>query len=79
MRFMNRNYLNSIAALVKEKPAWDAFLAVLAFEEERITIKLKGPKEPNDLIRINAEYTLIQHMKNIKDNAANAEREFTNR
>jgi len=76
---MDKKYLNSIAIIIKDKFAWDAFLAILAYEEGKIIAKLKGPKEPNDLIRINAEYSLIQHMKNLREICINAEQEFNNK
>ncbi len=73
---MDRKYLSSIAIIIKDKFTWDAFLAILAYEEGKIVAKLKGPKQAEELIRINAEYNLIQHMKNLRDNATNAEQEF---
>lgn len=74
---MNKQYLNSIAPLTKDKFVWDAFLAVLAFEEGKAIAKLNGPQSPDTLIRINERFTFIQHLRNLRENA-NAASEFTN-
>ena len=74
---MDRKYLQEISPLIKDKLAWDAFLALLAYEEGKTISKLNGPKDSNDLLRINAVFTFIQHLKNIRENALNAEHELT--
>lgn len=73
---MDKQYLNSIAPIIKDKIVWDAFLAILAFEEGKVIAKLRGPQEVNELIRINSQYSFIQHLKNTRANCLNSEREF---
>ena len=43
--FMNDRFLNEVSPIVKDKLAWDAFLAILAFEENKTLAKLNGPKD----------------------------------
>lgn len=74
---MNKQFIASILPIIRDKQVWDAFVSILDYEEQKIVDKLKGPKPQEDLIRINAEYTLIQNMKKLRDNCINAELEFS--
>lgn len=73
---MDKLYLNSIAPIVSNKLVWDAFLAILSYEEGKVIAQLNGPKSSDELIRINARYTFLQHLKNLRENANNAANEF---
>lgn len=74
--FMDKRFLTEIIPIIRDKRTWDAFLAVLVYEENKVITKLKGPQVAEELIRINAQYTLLQNLKKLRDNALNAEREF---
>ena len=69
VRFMNDRFLNEVSPIIKDKVAWDAFLAILAYEENKTLAKLNGPKEIDELYRINAVYTFIQQLKKFRENA----------
>jgi hypothetical protein len=69
VRFMNDRFLNEISPIIKDKLAWDAFLAILAYEESRTIAKLNGPKDIDELYRINAVYSFIQQLKKFRENA----------
>lgn len=74
---MDRKFLQAISPLIKDKLSWDAFMAVLEYEEKKTIDKLVGPKEFEELVRINATYTFIQHLKRLRENCLDAEHEFT--
>lgn len=60
--------LRSITPLIKDKIAWDAFMALLEHEESKCADKLSGKQNSEELIRINAEFMLIQKLKKARDN-----------
>jgi hypothetical protein len=77
VRFMDRKFLQDISPLIKDKLSWDAFVALLEYEEKKTIDRLVGPKEFEELVRINATYTFIQHLKKLREIALDAEHEFT--
>lgn len=59
-------YHRKVAPLVNPN-AWQAFLALIEYEEQNCIKKLVGEKPAESLIRINAEYNLLQKLKKVRD------------
>ncbi len=65
---------NKIAPLIKDYAAWEAFIALLDHEQAKCIKKLQTVQDPNELIRINAEYRLIEQLRKARDNWLDIER-----
>lgn len=59
--------LNKVAGLIKDIRAWEAFLHVLDMEEAKLVGKLISDLTAEELIRLNAEYKLIQRLRKTRD------------
>ena len=70
--FMNAKFFQEISPIINDKLAWDAFLVILSYEESKTIAKLNGPKDIEELYRINAVYTFIQHLKHLREICFNA-------
>ena len=59
--------LNKVAGLIKDIRAWEAFLHVLDMEEAKLVGKLISDLSTEELLRLNAEYKLIQRLRKTRD------------
>lgn len=64
---MTDRIFREIAPLVRDKMVWDAFVAALNFERDKIVNKLRSEMTTEALIRLNAEYALIERLKGARD------------
>lgn len=58
---------NKVAALIKDSNAWDAFIALLDHHQYKIVKGLEGKVDTEELIRINAEYRLIERLRKARE------------
>lgn len=74
MRFMNKKFINELSPLIKDSQSWTAFLCLMDHQINKTINKLEGKPSTEDLIRINAEYNLLQLLKKQRDIIINAEK-----
>ena len=61
--FLNATKLNKIGPLVKSIPAWEAFLALIEYEESKLLGRLCGAPDHDTLVRVAGKYELLQDLK----------------
>ena len=61
--FLNATKLNKIGPLVKSIPAWEAFLALIEYEESKVLAGLVGVPDHDKLVRVAGKYELLQELK----------------
>lgn len=67
---MDKKYLNDISPIIKDKPVWEAFIILIEYEQKKIIDKLNSEYIPAEaLIRINAQFYILEKLKKIRDNA----------
>jgi hypothetical protein len=58
---------NKVAALIKDINAWNAFIALLDHHQYKCIRKLDSIADTEELIRINAEYRLIERLRKARE------------
>ena len=74
--FIDKKVWKAIAPLISNMTAWNAFLALIDHEKEKITHKLKITVPTEELIRLNAEYTLLEKLTRTRETLINIEKDL---
>lgn len=73
---MDRQYLNNVAYIVKQKENWDSFLEILEYEKRKLVDKLKGRQSADDLLILNGQIIMLENLTKVRDRALDAEKEY---
>ena len=76
--FVDKSILQAIAPVIKNKEAWDAFIAILDYEESKLCHKLRGEPTTDQLHRLAGASNLLHALRSLRDNMLAAEKEFLN-
>jgi len=57
---------------------WQAFIAIIDHQKEKLVKELETPQSSEDLIRANAKYMLLNHLTKLRDNVIDAEKNYGN-
>lgn len=64
---MDKLVLNSISPIVLSIQCWNAFIALMEYEEKKIYDRLSTIRNSEDLIRMNAQLCLLRTLKQTKE------------
>ena len=68
---------NKLAALIKDFNAWEAFVALIDHHQAKILKKLEAINSSDELIRINAEYRLLEELRKARERWLDIEKGLT--
>jgi hypothetical protein len=75
---MNKKFFNDVAPIIKNMQNWQAFIAIIDHQKEKLVKELETPQSSEDLIRANAKYMLLNHLTKLRDNVIDAEKNYGN-
>jgi hypothetical protein len=70
---MRKENIPKVAPLIRDHIVWQAFLALIEFEKKKCVDKLEGKLSQEDLVRLNAEYSLLNRLSRARDVWLNVE------
>lgn len=71
---MTPQELNKIAPIIKDARGWEAFNVLMDNYQAEILNRLRGILDSNDLIRLNAQFILIEKMRKARETWLSFER-----
>ncbi len=67
LAFWNDRRLGKVSPLIKNMAAWEAFLALIDYEESKLLGFLLGRPDHDTLVRVAGKYELLQELKRAQE------------
>jgi hypothetical protein len=74
--YSDKKYLNAVNPITKNYDAWQAFLTVINWEIKLLAAKLQFPLQSDELVRINAQISLLHRLTQLRDTILQVEKNY---